>query len=54
MRIPQIIMILVYGLNIGINMMMHGKQRGDTYNVWVAIISSIINAIILYFGGFWG
>lgn len=53
MGTPQIIMIAMYGLSIGIAMAKHGEQRKDKYNVWSAIIGSSIGCAILWWGGFW-
>ena len=51
---PQIVMIVIGSIGIGVNLVKHGERRTDKYNVWVSIIGCAIEAIILYFGGFWG
>jgi len=48
---PQIILISLWSISIGINISRHGKQ--EITNAWHAILSIIILSTILYFGGFW-
>ena len=52
MGIPQIIMIIVFGLNLGISIAKNGEPREDTYNFWITLIGTIINVGLLYWGGF--
>jgi len=49
--IPQIIFILLVGLNIGATMFMHGKPRSN-YNFWATSINLLLITSLLYWGGF--
>lgn len=51
---PQITLLALYGISIGIIWAKHGQLKTGKENVGVQFIGIIINAIILYFGGFWG
>lgn len=53
MKAPQIIMLIIYGINLGVNLIKHGEsKKADTYNFWVAVISVLINTALLKWGGF--
>jgi len=52
MTIPQILMIAIYMLSLGINLAEHGKPRAGTYNFWSALIATAIAFAILIWGGF--
>jgi hypothetical protein len=51
--IPQITMIVLYALNLGIAMALHGKPKTGENNFWVQFIAINISAALLYYGGFW-
>ena len=52
--IPQIIIIVLGAIGIGINIAKHGKKKTNMeYNVWAKIIAIAILWTILYYGGFW-
>ena len=52
MRAPQIIIIVMYALGIGIALSKHGEQRNDKYNFFVTLISTAIELSLLWWGGF--
>lgn len=52
MGIPQIIMIIVIGLNLGINLAKNGEPRDGDYSFGIALIGAAIEVGILYWGGF--
>lgn len=52
MNAPQIIMIVLLVLSVFTGLMKHGESRGD-YNFWASLISAVIEAAILKWGGFW-
>lgn len=54
MQWPQITMIVLYGLNIGISCAKDGQPKEGKYSGITAIISCVIAAWILYQGGFFG
>lgn len=52
MGVPQIIMIAMFAISLGISLAKHGEYRGDKYNFFTSLISVAIEAGILYWGGF--
>lgn len=52
MGIPQIIIIVMHALKIGIHMAKQGEPTGDKYDVVVSSISTGITIAVLYWGGF--
>ena len=52
MGIPQIIMIIIIGLNLGMNLAKNGEPRESNYSFGIALIGAAIEAGILYWGGF--
>lgn len=52
MGIPQIIMIILFAMDLGLNLAKHGENKEGKYNFWIALISVIIEFFILYCGGF--
>lgn len=53
MGAAQIITIILMAMNLGINLVMHGKPKDDKYNFFGACLSVAINAGLLWWGGFW-
>ncbi|UXN70937.1 hypothetical protein N8A98_07040 [Devosia neptuniae] len=49
---PQITIIVLIALSVGINLAMHGKPRTGTHNVGYSILGSAIWLVPLYYGGF--
>ena len=52
MNIPQIIVIVIMGLSIGVNLGKHGEKQNDTYNVWHSLFRVAIWIGLLVWGGF--
>lgn len=53
MDAPQIVLIVLWAVSLGIHMRDHGKPKTGTESVWQVIISlAIINAI-LWWGGWY-
>ena len=50
---PQITLLVLIGLNLGVGITNHGKPRGN-YNALYTIIDAVFLAIILTAGGFFG
>lgn len=42
MGIPQIIVIVLIGFNLGLNLAMHGKKNEGKYNFFTALFSNVI------------
>lgn len=49
----QAVMILLYGMNLGIAMISHGKPKTGTNNFWTTLFGLAINFSVLTWGGFW-
>ena len=55
MKAPQIIIIVLYALSLGMYIAKHKeKKEGSmaTYNAWTAAFTAIITLGLLYWGGF--
>ena len=52
--IPQIIMVLLFGFAIGAEGMKHGELKTGKHNIWMQIIAVVLEAGVLWWGGFWG
>lgn len=50
--IPQIIMCILYAINLGIYAIQHGEPREGNYNFWAGLIATGINVALLKWGGF--
>jgi hypothetical protein len=51
--VPQIIMIVLFAMNIAITATKHGEPKTGTYDFGAAIMRLIVWVPLLYFGGFW-
>lgn len=54
MRAPQIILIIIYALNLGIALVQHGTEKEGTNSFWTTFFGTLINVAFLWWGGFWG
>lgn len=52
MRAPQIIWIVIAASSVGISLAKNGKE--EKCNFFYTLISAVIEALILYAGGFFG
>lgn len=52
MSIPAIIMIVLFALSLGSNLVMHGKPKEGNYNFGIALVSCAIQVGLLWWGGF--
>ena len=50
--IPQIIMIVIMGIGLGIALVKDGERKDEKYSFWVTVISTAIQCWILKAGGF--
>lgn len=48
----QIFVLLMFALNIIMNIVKHNKPRDDNYNAYAAVVSRAIWLYVLYTGGF--
>ena len=54
MGIPQILVIVLWALSLGLTLAKHGEPRGGKESVWTALVGVAIMAALLWWGGFWG
>jgi succinate dehydrogenase/fumarate reductase cytochrome b subunit len=52
--IPQIIILSLYILSLGIHLAKHGTKRTGTYSFWGSLVTVIVLFALLYWGGFFG
>lgn len=52
MGVPQIAIIVLYALSLGMSMAQHGKPRTGKHDFWGSLITTIIMLAILRWGGF--
>lgn len=50
--IPQLIMLSLYMLDIGINLAKHGELKTERYNFFTTLFGALLGILILYCGGF--
>jgi len=53
MKWPQIIMIVLLAVGIGIDLQRHGEEKKGRHSAWTTFIGAAITAAILWWGGFW-
>jgi hypothetical protein len=53
MGIPQIIIIVLLGINLGAGMVQHGKPKTGKNSFWVSLVACALEVSILWWGGFW-
>jgi hypothetical protein len=49
---PQIILLILVGMGLGIALVKHGEENKRKYNFWLEALSSAIMLALLYWGGF--
>ena len=54
MKIPQIIMIFLWSMGLGIALVKDGEPRGDKYSFGMTFIATVMEIAILWWGGFFG
>lgn len=54
MKAPQIILIIIMAMGLGIEMMQHGEPETGKHNFWSALLGKGILITLLWLGGFWG
>jgi hypothetical protein len=52
MQLPQIIMIALLAMSLGVYLANHGKPKTGEYNFWVGVIATAIQTALLVWGGF--
>jgi len=54
MGAPQIILIALYALSLGLHLAKHGERHIGRYNFFITLISCTIEMLLLKWGGFFG
>lgn len=49
--IASIIILVIFAINLGINLAKHGEPKDGKYNFWAEIISTFIMLSLLYYAG---
>jgi len=49
---PQVTIIALFALSLGVSLALHGKPRTGNHSFGVALISAALTLVPLYFGGF--
>ena len=44
-----IVILMLFAMNLGINLTRHGQPREDNYNLFTSLIAVIIEIILVYF-----
>lgn len=50
---PQICMIIVFALTLGIELALHGQPQTGVHNFWMSLLDVLAIALILHSGKFW-
>jgi hypothetical protein len=53
MNAPQIVMIILMALEVGVSLALNGKARRENYSFWVKLGDTAILVGVLMWGGFW-
>ena len=51
--IPQLIIIMLGMIGLGMNVAKHGEPKDSKYNGWTHLVATLIIWTVLYYGGFW-
>lgn len=54
MGIPQVIVIILYAMSLGVMFVKNGEPKEGTYSFWSAFISVVILFGCFWWGGFFG
>ena len=52
--IPQIIIIVMFSMSLGINLIKHGEKQNSNYNFFITLFAVALESILLWWGGFFG
>jgi hypothetical protein len=53
MNWPQLTMLVLIALNVGLNLGLDGQPRRYKYSFWIACVGAAVIIFILHQGGFW-
>jgi hypothetical protein len=49
---PQIIIVLLWFVSLLLTAYLHGKPKTDKHNIFSSLIATLINFLLLWWGGF--
>jgi len=52
MKAPQIIYLVLVGIQLLMTAHKHGEMKMDKHNIWTTILNAIFASLLLYWGGF--
>jgi len=50
--VPQLLLLCMWSLGLGIALCKHGEPKDGKYNVFIALLGVVIEAALLWWGGF--
>jgi len=50
---PAILMLALFLVALVFSVERHGKEKSGTESAWITLIALVIQALILWWGGFW-
>lgn len=51
---PQVTIIALYALSLGVTLALHGKPRTGKHSFFTGLFGASLTLVPLYFGGFFG
>ncbi len=51
---PKVILLVLWGIELGLGIANHGKPKAGKHSVWESVVGLAIVASLLWWGGFWG
>ena len=52
MRVPQVIIITLLAMGVGIDLARDGEPKTGTYSAWITIADAVLTISLLKWGGF--
>jgi uncharacterized membrane protein YfbV (UPF0208 family) len=53
MTAPQVAMIALFALDLGISLAKHGETKTGKHSIWTSLFATALMALGLWWGGFW-
>jgi hypothetical protein len=54
MKAPQIIVIVLFAMSVGIDLVRDGEPKTGSHSVWITIADAVLTLGLLKWGGFFG
>jgi hypothetical protein len=52
MGIPEILMIVLWGIGLGVALTQHGEPKTGSYNFFVTLVATALEFGLMWWGGF--